>query len=75
MISHGKFFQQQGESMNFSRWGAGALFTLTCTALIGLSSQVEAASSCVTCHLDEDMLTDSLAVVESKKSAMQSGAG
>jgi hypothetical protein len=33
------------------------------------------SSSCVRCHLDEDMIEDSLAVAKTVKSAMQSGAG
>jgi hypothetical protein len=33
------------------------------------------ASSCVTCHLDESMLTRNLTAAKAKKSAMQSGAG
>jgi hypothetical protein len=43
----------------------------------GLASPVAAAeqSGCVTCHLDETMLTKNLTVVKAKKSAMQSGQG
>jgi hypothetical protein len=33
------------------------------------------ASTCVTCHLDESMLTRNLGASSAKKSAMQSGAG
>lgn len=44
--------------------------------LLGLTGGAFAGqSSCVTCHTDEDMLEDNLAVVKKKKSAMQSGAG
>lgn len=60
--------------MGIPRWictplllaGAGVLF---------LAGQAGATSSCVTCHLDEDMLTNSLKVVKAKKSAKQAGAG
>lgn len=55
--------------------GVPVLFT--CAAILIWTSQVGAAatSSCVTCHLDEDLLNDNLATVKAKKSAMQSGAG
>ncbi len=45
--------------------------------ILGLSGggAFAAQSSCVTCHTDEDMLEENLAVVKKKKSAMQSGAG
>jgi len=44
--------------------------------LLGMTGVTFAAqSSCVTCHTDEDMLEENLAVVKKKKSAMQSGAG
>ena len=32
-------------------------------------------SSCVTCHIDEDMLDETVTVVQKKGSAKQSGAG
>jgi hypothetical protein len=43
----------------------------------GLAPTAAAAepSGCVTCHLDETMLTKNLTVVKAKKSAMQSGQG
>jgi hypothetical protein len=34
-----------------------------------------AASSCVTCHTDEKMITENLSKDESKKSALQAGTG
>ena len=34
-----------------------------------------AASSCVTCHTDEKMITENLSKEESKKSALQAGTG
>ena len=63
--------------MNVPRWITSTPLLLACAAVIVCASQAGAAatSSCVTCHLDEDMLTDSLKVVKAKKSAMQSGAG
>ncbi len=53
------------------------LLLLGCALLMTWSAQAFAgsSSSCVKCHLDEDMLEDSLAEVKVKKSAMQSGAG
>ena len=70
------FTKQKGVEMIFSRL-TGIPMLLACTAIIALSSQAGAAesSSCVKCHLDEDMLTDNLAQVKTKDSAMQSGAG
>ena len=63
--------------MIISRWVTGTPLLLACAAIIAWSTQAgaTASSSCVKCHLDEDMLTDNLAVVKGKKSAMQSGAG
>ena len=34
-----------------------------------------AASSCVTCHTDEDMIEKNLSKIKVKKSALQAGAG
>lgn len=50
---------------------------LACLLTIGLASPVlaEEQSSCITCHLDEEMLLKNLSPVKAKKSAMQSGAG
>ncbi len=48
----------------------GAAVSLLLAANVGF-----AASSCVTCHTDEDMLIENLAKAKGKKSAMQSGAG
>lgn len=44
---------------------------------VGVASAVLSAetSSCVTCHLDREMLVKNLNVIKAKKSAMQSGAG
>ena len=62
--------------MIFSQWGTKIPLLLACTGILAWSSQAGASSSsCVQCHLDEDMLSDSLAEVKAKKSAMQSGAG
>lgn len=50
---------------------------LTGLLAAGLASTALGAetSSCVTCHLDESMLTRNLSASTAKKSAMQSGAG
>jgi len=62
--------------MKSPQWMKSASLLLASAGIFFLSSQAGAAtSSCVTCHLDEDLLTDSLKVVKAKKSAMQSGAG
>ena len=62
--------------MKFPRWIKGTSLLLASAGMLFLASQAGAAtSSCVTCHLDEDMLTDNLKVVKAKKSAMQAGAG
>ena len=62
--------------MNIPRWIKCTPLLLASAGILLLSGQAGAAtSSCVTCHIDEDMLTDSLKVVKAKKSAMQSGAG
>ena len=62
--------------MIFSRLVTGAPLLLACAAIITWSTQAGAtASSCVKCHLDEDMIEGSLAQVKAKKSAKQSGAG
>jgi hypothetical protein len=57
--------------------GDRGLLLLTGLLAAGLSSTALGAetSSCVTCHLDESMLTRNLSVSRVKKSAMQSGAG
>ncbi len=62
--------------MVFSRLVTGVPLLLACAAIMTWSPLAGAtASSCVKCHLDEDMIEDSLAQVTGKKSAMQSGAG
>jgi len=63
--------------MRHSRWVSRIPIVMGCALLMAWSTQAFAASasSCVKCHLDEDMLTDNLAEVKSKASAMQSGAG
>ncbi|MCL7486913.1 MAG: hypothetical protein M8357_01910 [Desulfobulbaceae bacterium] len=63
--------------MIVSRWIITTPFLLACAGILAWSTQAGAAasSSCVTCHLDEDMLTDNLAVVKAKASAKQSGSG
>ena len=40
-----------------------------------VQAAVAADSSCVTCHLDKEMLKKTVKVEKGKKSAMQSGAG
>jgi hypothetical protein len=40
-----------------------------------LSGDSSAASGCVTCHTDEDMIKKNLSKKEVKKSALQAGAG
>ena len=62
--------------MIFSRLATGAPLLMVCAAIMTWSTQVGAtASSCVKCHLDEDMIEGSLAKVQAKSSAAQSGAG
>jgi len=65
--------------MRYSRWIAGIPLLLSCALTLPLvlsgTASAETTSSCVKCHLDEDMIEDSLAEVKGKKSAMQSGAG
>ena len=62
--------------MKIPRWIKTIPLLLTSAGILLFAGQVGAAtSSCVTCHLDEDMLTDNLKVVKAKASAMQSGAG
>jgi hypothetical protein len=53
------------------------LLLLSGALATGLSAGTFAAepSSCVTCHLDESLLTRNLSTSTAKKSAMQSGAG
>ena len=50
---------------------------LMCLLFSGLVSTVPAAeqSVCITCHLDETMLTENLSKAVTKTSAMQSGSG
>ncbi|GAB4339948.1 MAG: hypothetical protein Kow0089_13260 [Desulfobulbaceae bacterium] len=58
------------------RPGRGVPLVLAGAAVLFWSAFASAGdSSCVRCHLDEDMLVDNLKVVKAKKSAMQSGAG
>jgi len=54
---------------------AGIPLFITAAVLVWSTQAGAAPSSCVTCHLDEDKLTDSLAEVKTKASAKQSGAG
>lgn len=62
--------------MIFSRWVTSAPLLLACTTIMIWSTQAGAASSsCVKCHLDEDMIEGSLAQVQAKSSAKQSGSG
>ncbi len=58
-----------------SRLVKGIQVFITAAVLTWSIQAGAAASSCVTCHLDEDRLTDSLADVKAKASAKQSGAG
>ncbi len=51
------------------------LMGATSILCLALSGYCFADSSCVTCHTDEDMLEENLAVAKGAKSAMQSGAG
>ena len=55
----------------------GGLLLLTGLLAAGLASTALGAetSGCVTCHLDESMLTRNLSASRAKKSPMQSGAG
>jgi hypothetical protein len=69
-----------GESMR--KWQTrclqGAFITILAAGLvpfIGAGKTYAADSSCIQCHTDEDMLEENLAVVATKGSAMQSGAG
>ncbi len=63
--------------MNYSQWKSKFPILLGCAMLLSWSAQAVAgsSSSCVTCHIDEDMLSANLAEVKGKKSALQSGAG
>ena len=65
--------------MRYSRWIVGVPLMLSCALAMSLmlsgTAAAETTSSCVKCHLDEDMIEDSLSQVKGKKSAMQSGAG
>lgn len=63
--------------MKCSRWASKITVLMGCAMVVTWSAQAFAgsASSCVTCHIDEDMLSENLAVVKGKKSAKQSGAG
>ena len=58
------------KGMRLSILLGGTVFILGTGQAFGASR-----SSCITCHLDEVMLTDSLDEAESKTSAMQSGSG
>ena len=53
------------------------IFVLAALGLLAfLASNVQAAeSSCVTCHLDKEMLKKNITASKGAKSAMQSGAG
>lgn len=63
--------------MRYSSWGSRIPLLFGCIILLLWTGQgfAEEVSGCVKCHMDEDMLDGSLAVVKGKKSAMQSGAG
>lgn len=64
--------------MKYLRWLPGVQLAVACAFLLpgAVQGVTEAASSsCVKCHLDEDMLEDNLAEVKSMASAKQSGAG
>ena len=63
--------------MRYARWALCLPAVLGCAVLMLAAGQAYAGSksSCVSCHLDEMKLIDSLAEVKTKKSAMQSGAG
>ena len=59
---------------------SGKKLFIAAVSIIGflaVNFQISAAadSSCVTCHLDKEMLKKNLTVQKGKKSAMQSGAG
>ncbi|MCJ7499240.1 hypothetical protein MUP29_03195 [bacterium] len=59
--------------------GSSGLFVVVLAGLLagGLASTAWATdtSSCVTCHLDKEMLTRNLSGTTARKSAMQSGQG
>ena len=58
------------------KWQQKIFAISTALALCGLfSGAAMAKSGCVTCHTDEDMLEENLAVGKAKKSAKQAGAG
>lgn len=65
--------------MKYSCWIAGVPLMFACTlvlpGIVPTNAVAESTSSCVKCHLDEDMIEDSLAEVKAKKSAKQAGAG
>ena len=53
----------------------GSIFLAALLAAGLLCSQALAASTCVTCHTDEDMLEETVTKVKAVKSAKQAGAG
>ena len=42
---------------------------------LGGSDELRAESSCVTCHTDEEMLSDNLGKKDKQKSSLQAGPG
>ena len=57
-----------------TRFNTAVLAGLLAVGFTSTALAVE-TSSCVTCHLDKEMLVKNLSVIKAKKSAMQSGAG
>ena len=43
--------------------------------VVNIQTAMASESSCVTCHLDKEMLQKNITAAKGKKSAMQSGAG
>ena len=60
-----------------SNFGFAAVATLGLIGFLTVFAQTAGAaeSSCVTCHLDKEMLQKTVTVKKKVKSAMQSGAG
>ena len=52
-----------------------AVLGLCALLIANLSTAHAADSSCVTCHLDQEMLKKTVTIKKKAKSAMQSGAG
>ena len=57
------------------KYGVSILATALTLAFFQSTAWAVSKSSCETCHLDEDLLTETLTIDTSVGSAMQSGSG